>query len=420
MRIISLLCLIFLSAINVSAFAKPAQKYASIIVDADTLEILHARKIDSARFPASTTKMMTLYLVFDALDRGQIRLNDQMKVSAYAAQTPPVKLGLRAGQTISVENAIKALTVRSANDVAVVIAEHLAGSEANFARRMNEKAKALGMTSTKFYNPHGLPNRAQITTARDMAKLAKAHFQNHAKYYHFFGVRSFHYKGRSYANHNRLLGRINGVDGFKTGYTNASGYNLVVSAKRDGHRIIAVVLGGASGASRDKHVADLVNRGFEVIEKNQQRRAQTASLYGNNTPKILKRSHPAQSDYIKAFTLRAGYQAPEKSVRVITGPQKAKSHLNPAVFKSGPLENWRIQIGAFHSAQAAQMANFALIDEHQFGLTQTQSQIVPVQQNGRILYRARFKDLAFKRAKTICQALGARERSCRLIAPAIQ
>ncbi|HHL43237.1 MAG TPA: D-alanyl-D-alanine carboxypeptidase [Hellea balneolensis] len=396
------------------AQAKPAQKYASIIVDADTLEILHARKIDSSRYPASTTKMMTLYLVFDALDRGEIHLHDKMKVSRFAANTPPVKLGLRAGSTISVENAIKALTVRSANDVSVVIAEHLGGTQENFARMMTQKAKALGMRSTRFKNPHGLPDPEHITTARDMAKLAKAHFQNHARYYHFFGVKSFHYQGRTYTNHNRLLGRIEGVDGFKTGFTNASGYNLVISAKRGGHRIIAVVLGGATGRSRDQHMADLIDRGFEVIRQNALRATNTQALYADNqAPLIRKYETSPAPDYIKAFTLRAGYGAQNTPSRVTIGPASAASL--PA---ANPLHHWSIQIGAFSSARAAQMANRALIAQPEYQLRDDQGTIHPVSLNGRFLYRARIGDLSFERARKICQALGAQERACQLISPA--
>ncbi|MBL4871237.1 MAG: D-alanyl-D-alanine carboxypeptidase, partial [Robiginitomaculum sp.] len=176
---------LFLANTGQYASAK-ANKYASIIVDADSLEILHARKIDAERYPASLTKMMTLYLTFDALENGQVRLREPLDISARAARTPAVKLGLKAGGTITTEQAILALSVRSANDAAIVLAERLGGSTEEFANKMTAKAKALGMRSTVFKNPHGLPDAGQITTARDMAKLAQALLQNHAKYYPYF------------------------------------------------------------------------------------------------------------------------------------------------------------------------------------------------------------------------------------------
>jgi len=223
------------------------RRYASIVVDADTLEIIHARQIDELRYPASLTKVMTLYLTFDALNAGTLKLNEPVRVSKIAAQTAPTKLGLREGQSITVENLIQAVAVKSANDAAVVLAERLAGSEAAFAEKMTLKAQSLGMMKTTFMTANGLPHPEQKTTARDMAKLANNILTNHRRYYHYFGQTHFSYGGRSYKNTNGLLHWLEGVDGFKTGFTNASGYNLIISAQRDGRRLIAAVLGGASG-----------------------------------------------------------------------------------------------------------------------------------------------------------------------------
>jgi D-alanyl-D-alanine carboxypeptidase len=242
-----------------------AGKYASIVIDLDTNQVLHARDADEVRHPASLTKVMTLYLVFDALDSGKLKLTERMKVSKAASRQQPSKLGLKAGATIKVEDAIRALVTKSANDVAVVFAERLSGSEAKFVTRMNAKAKELGMTSTTFRNSSGLPDRKQVTTARDMAKLAEAVYVDHKNRYNYFSLPSFTWNKRKYTNHNELLRKVDGVDGIKTGFTNASGYNLMASAQRDGHRVIAVMMGGSTGRSRDQHVADLLEAAFLEI-----------------------------------------------------------------------------------------------------------------------------------------------------------
>ncbi len=239
-------------------------RYASIIVDADSLEVLHARDIDGPRHPASLTKIMTLYLTFEAIDAGRIRMDTPLKVSANAARTPPVKMGLKTGQSVSVETLVQAVAVRSSNDAAVVLAEALAGSEQAFAAKMTDTARSLKMQRTTFRNANGLPNDDQITTARDMAKLAHATLTRFPQHYHYFGQTEF--RGRRSTN--ALLVRPD-VDGFKTGYTRASGHNLVISAVRqmDGRprRLIAVVLGGASKTSRNTHMEELIERGFDVM-----------------------------------------------------------------------------------------------------------------------------------------------------------
>jgi D-alanyl-D-alanine carboxypeptidase len=206
---------------------------------------------------------MTLYLVFDALDSGKLKLSDKMPVSKAASRAQPSKLGLKAGSTIKVEDAIRALVTKSANDVAIVIAEKLGnGSEAKFVTKMNAKAKELGMASTTFRNASGLPDKKQVTTARDMALLAEAVYVDHKNRYNYFSLSSFTWAKRKYANHNELLKKVDGVDGIKTGFTNASGYNLMASAERNGRRVIAVMMGGTTGRSRDQHVADLLEAAF--------------------------------------------------------------------------------------------------------------------------------------------------------------
>lgn len=240
-------------------------KYASIVIDLDTNQVLHARDADESRHPASLTKVMTLYLVFDALDSGKLKLTERMKVSKAASRAQPSKLGLKSGTTIKVEDAIRALVTKSANDVAIVFAERLGGTEAKFATKMNAKAKELGMMSTTFRNASGLPDKKQITTARDMAKLAEAVYADHKDRYNYFSLSSFTWNKRKYANHNELLKKVQGVDGIKTGFTNASGYNLMASAEREGRRVIAVMMGGSTGRSRDAHVADLLEAAFLEI-----------------------------------------------------------------------------------------------------------------------------------------------------------
>ncbi|WP_419913327.1 D-alanyl-D-alanine carboxypeptidase [Hoeflea sp.] len=241
-----------------SASANP--KYAGFVMDAKTGKTLYASNADALRYPASLTKMMTLYMIFEAIDSGRISKKTRIKVSKNAAAEPPSKLGLRAGQTISVEQVIYALVTKSANDASTAIAEHLGGSESGFAKSMTSKARALGMKKTTFRNAHGLPNSGQRTTARDMARLGITLREHYPHHYHYFSTRSFKYGKTRFGNHNRLLGSVSGVDGIKTGYTRASGFNLVSSVRKDGRSIVAVVMGGKSGASRNKHMTNLISR----------------------------------------------------------------------------------------------------------------------------------------------------------------
>lgn len=236
---------------------------ASLVVDAGTGRTLQAVDADRSRHPASLTKMMTLYLLFEELGRGRMTLSTRMVVSKRAASMPATKLGLRPGSRIAVRDAILALVTKSANDVAVVVAEAVAGSETAFAQRMTKKARTLGMPRTTFRNASGLHHPQQRTTARDMVALAQALLRDHPRYYPLFGTKSFAYGKSRYHNHNRLLYTYNGVDGMKTGFTQASGYNLVASAKRGNVRLIGVVLGSGSSAARNAMMAKLLDRGFQ-------------------------------------------------------------------------------------------------------------------------------------------------------------
>jgi len=237
--------------------------FSSIIVDGNSGATLSANNPDASRHPASLTKIMTLYLLFERLDVGKMKLDTEMDVSAHASEQAPTKLDLRPGQTIRVEDAIKGLVTRSANDAAVVIAEAIAGDEGDFARLMTRKARALGMTRTVYRNASGLPDDNQVTTARDQSTLGRAIQDRFPRYYRYFSTVAFNYRGHSIRNHNRLLGNVEGVDGIKTGYTRASGFNLVTSMRRGNRHLVGVVLGGRSGGSRDATMRNLLAENLE-------------------------------------------------------------------------------------------------------------------------------------------------------------
>jgi D-alanyl-D-alanine carboxypeptidase len=246
-----------------AVFATPVAaegRDAALVLDANSGKVLFSRAADALRYPASLTKMMTLYLVFERLERGELTLATRVRISERAASVQPSKLDLEEGETISVENAIRALVVKSANDIAVALAEHLGGSEARFADLMTTRARSLGMSRTVFRNAHGLPNAEQVTTARDMATLGMALADHFPHRWAYFATRTFAYDGNRYRNHNSLLHRMEGVDGIKTGYTRASGFNLVSSIRRDGRHVVAVVLGGTSAGRRDAEMRRLLTQ----------------------------------------------------------------------------------------------------------------------------------------------------------------
>ena len=240
-----------------------AAPYAAMVMDARTGEVLHARNADTRLHPASLTKMMTLYVAFEAIERGEISLDKKVRISKNAASEPPSKLGLRAGQRIALRYLIRAAAVKSANDAATAIGEAISGSEAKFARRMNRTAKALGMTRTTFKNAHGLTEKGHMSTARDMTILGRHVLYDYPQYYNLFSRTSTHAGVKTVHNTNRrLLGNYRGADGIKTGYTRAAGFNLVASAERGNERVIATVFGGKSSTSRNARVAELLNMGF--------------------------------------------------------------------------------------------------------------------------------------------------------------
>lgn len=328
--------------------------YAAIVVDANTGEILFSRNADVPRYPASLTKMMTLYLIFEDLERGKISLGSRLSVSSNAAAQAPSKLGLRAGSTIRVEDVILALVTKSANDVAMVVAENLSASAEAFAYRMTQTARSLGMNSTTFRNPHGLPNSSQVTTARDMATLGRALYDRFPQYYGYFSVERFTWNGTTYGNHNNLLGNVTGVNGIKTGYTRASGFNLVTSVQRDNRYVVAVVMGGNTSASRDQHMRDLIATYLPRAYAG----ARTAPLVVASPldliPVPLPRPNPERTDPIVTAAIPTPTPvvtpqpaivppAPVGNVAALVEPQ-AQGDFDPG---------WSIQIGALPSEASA-------------------------------------------------------------------
>lgn len=260
------IAMVCICAMPLNAAAKSKNpRYAAFVMDADTGLILHQENAGKALYPASLTKMMTLLMVFDALEKGQLKLNDRVRFSKHAASMQPSKLGVKAGGSISVEDAIYALVTKSANDAAAAVGEKIGGSESNFALMMTNKAHAIGMKSTTFRNASGLHDKRQVTTARDMARLSLVLIRDYAKYYPYFSTKSFTFQGTPMRNHNRLMSTYKGMDGLKTGYIAPSGFNLAASAKRGDRRLIGVVFGGQTTKSRNDRMAQLLDDGFAKI-----------------------------------------------------------------------------------------------------------------------------------------------------------
>jgi D-alanyl-D-alanine carboxypeptidase len=321
-------------------------KDTAIVMDASTGEILYGSRADSPRYPASVTKVMTMYLAFEALASGRLHLTDTVVVSPLAAAQPATKLGLRAGETITVENALHAMAVHSANDMAVAIAEKIGGTESRFADLMTLKAQQLGMVNTRYVNPNGLPDNRQLTSAHDIAILARAVLRDYPQYYHFFSQEEFTYQGRTMYNTNHLLGKMPGVDGMKTGFTNAAGFNLCASAMRNGHRLIAVVMGSSSGAVRNANVEGLLLTGFDIED----RRDRGERIIATQT--YFQNGHGALHDFSGA----APQGDPIDVVLTRTNAQPGPLAVASAMPKPPPVResrNWWVQVGQFHSRQAA-------------------------------------------------------------------
>lgn len=430
--------------------ASANSKYAAYVVHAHSGDVLFDRYSNQRRYPASLTKMMTLYLLFDEIEAGRLSMDSKLNVSVRAAGQPPSKLGVKKGRTIDVETAINALVVKSANDVAVVVAESISGSEWKFATKMTQKARSLGMRRTTFRNASGLPNRKQVTTARDMATLARRLMQDHPSYWHHFSTKSFAWNGRTYRTHNSLVRSFDGADGLKTGYTRRSGYNLATTAKRDGHHLIGIVLGGRSGRTRDAHMRKILVEGFSSIKK---RPTRIAALHRTKpAPRMkpnlvaqlaLEASAPtvASNDALKneIFVATSDFGVPtaENSTdpigALITAAQYAGSAGTPSDLNQaeqaklaalmpdedgfvgeGDAEDplaWSVQIGAYSTKLLAQkeLEAAAIASDLTDRLRAVQPMAGP---DDSLLYRARFIALSESEATETCATLSKNQINC--------
>ena len=384
-----------------------AAKYAAIVIEEHSGRVLFARNADQARYPASLTKIMTLYLVFEELASGRLKMDSRIKVSRLAAGRSPSKLYLKTGQSITVENAIYALVTKSANDVATAIAEHLSGSEREFAKRMTRKARALRMSRTTFRNASGLPHSKQRSTARDMARLAVAMRRDFPQFYDFFSARSFRWKGQKFKNHNRLLSAYKGTDGIKTGYINASGFNLVASVERRGVRLIGVVFGGKTGRSRDRHMMQILDASFK--------RAKPADL-GTQVAAVRvlpkrKTTTPPKELPVAPPDRRKVRANVDVSVADATAYLDADSRTNSASEDSFETI-WSVQIGSFAKRANAHKAAARARRVADNVLGQSPARLTLVTRGNLPLWRVRFNNLDEDQARSACAALFAKGRPC--------
>ena len=344
--------------------------YSSIVLDGNSGKVMQETNGESPRHPASLTKIMTLYLLFERLESGKLKLDSPLQVSAHAAEQSPTKLGLRAGQTIQVEDAIKGVVTRSANDAAAVIAENLAGDESTFAKLMTRKAQALGMSRTVYKNASGLPDDDQVTTARDQALLGRAIQERFPRYYRFFSTRSFTFRGETIGNHNRLLGSVEGVDGIKTGYIRASGFNLITSVHRDNRYLVGVVMGGSSAGSRDSRMRQLIS---DTIAEASTKRTASMVAEGGRGPEA-KPSKPAPQTY----ALAASSSTPVRS-EAATVPQRIAA-ATPRAAPSKPTDPIRpvlVKTLSVKPGTAVQTASAASLSLPAFPVAEVQAKAEP-------------------------------------------
>ncbi len=410
--------LCFLALAAASAEPARAAKYAAIVIEETSGKVLFARNADKARYPASLTKIMTLYLLFEELESGRMTMRTKLPVSRVAAGRSPSKLYLKPGQTITVKDAIYALITKSANDVATVVGEALSGTEREFGKRMTRKARALGMSSTTFRNASGLPHSKQRTTARDMARLAIAVRRDFPQYFGFFSTKSFRWRGKRFGNHNKLLSNYTGTDGIKTGYIDASGFNLVATVERNGVRLIGVVFGGRSGKTRDAHMVSILDKSFKRVKPGDIR-TQLAAASNNVVtvpPKSLPQSLPvpppapdtlpvappprrtSTGSIDLALAGESGYLdgvPPTPDLRQNEGPSK-----------------WSVQVGSFakraNAHKAAAQARRAAVQV----LGSTPARLTMVTRGNIPLWRVRFHNLDETEARSACAVLFAKGRPC--------
>jgi D-alanyl-D-alanine carboxypeptidase len=300
---------------------------ASIVIDGGNGTVLQASSPDLRCHPASLTKVMTLYLLFERLEAGELHLGDFLTASEHASEQAPSKLDLKPGQTITVENAIKGIVTKSANDAAVVVAESLGRSEENFAKLMTQRAHALGMANTTYVNASGLPDDGQVTTAKDQALLGRAIYERFPRYYKYFSTEAFVYGGEVMRNHNHLLGAVEGVDGIKTGYTRTSGFNLITSVHRDGRHIIAVILGGKTASERDAHMRKLITTYTKPAIFQGVALVQHPSLADDG--RRNNSSDPTQAFIVKAVAPEAQQQVPMSPLTLGATPIRSPNFSKP-------------------------------------------------------------------------------------------
>ncbi|HEX3969727.1 MAG TPA: D-alanyl-D-alanine carboxypeptidase family protein, partial [Stellaceae bacterium] len=399
--------LAFGTAIAVSAPVQAAQ-YSSIVIDAQTGQVVSEYNADSPNYPASLTKMMTLYLTFTALEHHDITLDTVFPVSPHAAAQEPTKLNLVAGQMVTVHDLILGLVTQSANDAAVVLGEGLGGTEAAFAERMTITARSMGMDSTTFHNASGLPNPFQKTTARDLSKLARRLYLDFPREYAYFSTRSFTYHGVTYGNHNHLMSAFAGMDGIKTGFINASGFNLAASAVRDNRRLIGVEMGGVSAHARDMKMAALLNAAFDG-------RPSPDILMAANQPKhVLIASAQAKKPTQSRLTLHM-------IARRAVGGLARLSPISKAEAATAPrnASHYAIQVGAF---RARALASRAAVTARAHAPTARRKPAVVVMTRSHhgAVYNARIIDLSANQAKAACDTLHRHHQACAVLGPAMQ
>lgn len=405
--------LLGLTSFSTNAVAK--DKYAAFVMDAKTGRVLFSRNADALRYPASLTKMMTLYITFQELKAGRIHKNTRFKVSRFAARQAPSKLGLYAGQRVTVEKLILSLVTKSANDAAVVLAEGISRTHKRFARRMTTTARGIGMRRTTFKNANGLPNRHQRTTARDMSTLALRLMTDYPRYYPYFRVRSFKFQKRTYYTHNRLLRNFRGTDGIKTGYTHASGFNLTSSVRRGGKHLIGVVLGGRSGRWRDKHMRTILTRAFPKARSSKRVIARIGKQ--KHQKRVMHRLNKRQLERLISRTARmTTTPKPRKKQRKLVLNQK-RNHTTTASRSRKSSSNWQIQVGAFALRRMAKNRLDFIIAKKYRSLRNAKPYIVHAKKKGRDLYRVRFAGLDANGAEAVCMSLQDDKVGCYAMAP---
>ena len=405
--------LIIIACFALAGVSGPAQaaKYAAIVIEEDGGRVLFSRNADSLRYPASLTKIMTLYLLFEDIAAGHLTLRSRIPVSKVAAGRSPSKLYLKPGQSVSVEQAIHALVTKSANDVATAVAEKLGGSERSFAKRMTRKARALGMSRTTFRNASGLPHSKQRSTARDMARLAIAMRRDFPQYFRYFSTKSFNWNGRKFSNHNKLLSKFNGTDGIKTGYINASGFNLVATVTRNNVRLIGVVFGGRTSRSRDAHMMDILERQFKRIKPAQ------ASQHLATLPTKLPTPAPIRvSDIPKTVPQPKQITIKRLTDTIVAG--NPEEFLDISTTTAGLTiathdeTHWSVQIGNFAQRVNAHKAAIRARRMADTVLGMTPANLTLVTRGEMPLWQVRFNDLDESQARSACAALFAEGSPC--------